>query len=219
MDRPDALRAAVDALEQIALAGMSGSGQESEEGLRDWHARRAWEFIGIAARALPAARAALALPPPQDPAAKTDREWFEFCRPYVHLNGSHEMPNYAAICRAVLALAPPAPAATPSSHWHAAGEADPHAGHYDRERAALTLGSLTDDELANGAFMNYDQRLPLADMLNPKPGQHMPIVWMTAVKDRIRWLSRALERATVQQSLTVAETDDTPLETGEGDAR
>lgn len=46
------LRAAKDALEEIALAGMSGTGQESEEGMRDWHARRAWEFIGIAARAL-----------------------------------------------------------------------------------------------------------------------------------------------------------------------
>jgi len=52
----DALRAENqklrDALESIALAGMSGSGQESEEGIRNWHARRAWEFIGIAARAL-----------------------------------------------------------------------------------------------------------------------------------------------------------------------
>ncbi|MGI4776898.1 MAG: hypothetical protein ACRYGA_02075 [Janthinobacterium lividum] len=37
-------------------------------------------------------------------ADKTDREWFEFCRPFVYLNGSHEMPNYAGICRAVLAL-------------------------------------------------------------------------------------------------------------------
>jgi hypothetical protein len=45
------LTIARDALDEIALAGMSGSGQESEEGMRDWHARRAWEFIGIAARA------------------------------------------------------------------------------------------------------------------------------------------------------------------------
>ena len=45
-----------DALEEIALAGMSGTGQESEEAMRDWHARRAWEFIGIAARAIDAAR-------------------------------------------------------------------------------------------------------------------------------------------------------------------
>jgi hypothetical protein len=38
---------------------------------------------------------------------KTDREWQDFCRPYVYMNGSHEMPDYAAICRAVLALACP----------------------------------------------------------------------------------------------------------------
>jgi hypothetical protein len=44
------------ALKEIALAGMSGSGQESEEGMSVWHARRAWQFIGIAARALDAAR-------------------------------------------------------------------------------------------------------------------------------------------------------------------
>lgn len=56
----DALVEALEALETIALAGMSGSGQESEEGMRAWHARRAWEFIGIAARAKEKAAAALA---------------------------------------------------------------------------------------------------------------------------------------------------------------
>jgi hypothetical protein len=84
---------------------------------------------------------------------------------------------------------------TPSAEWRANGEPDPHGKHYDCERAALTLGNLTDDELANEAFLNYDKRLSLEDMLHPKPGRHMPIVWMTAVKERIRWLSRALERA------------------------
>ncbi|WP_074769933.1 hypothetical protein [Paraburkholderia fungorum] len=86
-------------------------------------------------------------------------------------------------------------ATTPAAAWRTNGEADPHGSHYDCERAALTLGNLTDDELANGAFMNYDAKLSIDDMLNPKPGQHMPIVWMTAVKDRIRWLSRALVKA------------------------
>jgi hypothetical protein len=41
-----------DALREIALAGMSGTGMESEEAMRDWHARQAWKFIGVAARAL-----------------------------------------------------------------------------------------------------------------------------------------------------------------------
>ena len=66
-------QAALEALEEIALAGMSGTGQESEEGLRDWHARQAWKFIGIAARELEPLRRALAL----RPAAQTEREAFE----------------------------------------------------------------------------------------------------------------------------------------------
>jgi hypothetical protein len=57
-----ACMAALEALQEIALAGMSGTGQESEEGMRDWHARQAWRFIGIAARALDPIRAALAQP-------------------------------------------------------------------------------------------------------------------------------------------------------------
>ncbi|MBK5061749.1 hypothetical protein [Paraburkholderia domus] len=89
--------------------------------------------------------------------------------------------------------------------WRINGEVDPHGTQYDCERAALTLGTLTDDELANGAFMNYDRRQSLEEMLNPKPGQHMPIVWMTAVKDRIRWLSRALERALAPASKVQAD--------------
>ena len=44
------------ALEEIALAGMSSTGQETEEALHAWHARRAWKFIGIAARALAIAK-------------------------------------------------------------------------------------------------------------------------------------------------------------------
>lgn len=43
-------------------------------------------------------------------AEKTDREWIEFCRPFVFMNGSHEFPNYPAICRAVAALSAPPPA-------------------------------------------------------------------------------------------------------------
>lgn len=84
------------------------------------------------------------------------------------------------------------PAGTPSSNWAAAGEPDPHGDRYNCERAALVMGNITDDELANGAFLNYDQPLNLAGIL---AGTHSaPIAWMTAVKDRIRWLSRKLEQ-------------------------
>ena len=92
---------------------------------------------------------------------------------------------------------------TPSSHWRVEGAPDPHAGHYDGERAALAMGKLTDDELANGAFMNYDQPLNLAGII---AGTHSsPIAWMTAVKDRIRWLSRSLERVAAGRDALAAE--------------
>ena len=58
----EALKMALEALEEIALAGMSGTGQESDEGMKAWHARRAWEFIGIATRQLTAIKEALAQP-------------------------------------------------------------------------------------------------------------------------------------------------------------
>lgn len=60
----DIVQQTLEALEEIALAGMSGCGQESKEGMRDWHARQAWKFIGIAARALDPLREALAAPQP-----------------------------------------------------------------------------------------------------------------------------------------------------------
>jgi hypothetical protein len=92
--KTEALQIARDALDEIALAGMSGSGQESEEGMRDWHARRAWEFIGIAARARSAIAALAAtsapaerqnegwwrqtqIPADEHPAATRSRERFE----------------------------------------------------------------------------------------------------------------------------------------------
>lgn len=82
---------------------------------------------------------------------------------------------------------------TPSANWRLTGEPDPHAGRYEGDRDSLAMGSLTDDELANGAFMNYDQPLNIQGIL---AGTHSsPIAWMTAVKDRIRWLSRKYEEA------------------------
>lgn len=82
---------------------------------------------------------------------------------------------------------------TPGASWRANGEPDPHGDRYNCERAALAMGNLSDDELANGAFLNYDAPLNLEGIL---AGTHSaPIAWMTAVKDRIRWLSRKLDEA------------------------
>jgi len=81
---------------------------------------------------------------------------------------------------------------TPSSDWYAAGEKDPHDGRYNCERHQLTMSTLSDDALANGAFLSYDRWPPIQDVISGKA--HPPTAWMTAVKDRIRWLSRRLQR-------------------------
>ena len=83
---------------------------------------------------------------------------------------------------------------TPAAKWRESGEPDPHAGQYDGERASLALGSFTDDELANALFMFYDVRPPVSQILSGEA--KMPIVYVTAAKERIRWLSRKLEEAT-----------------------
>jgi hypothetical protein len=101
---------------------------------------------------------------------------------------------------------------TPAAQWRVDGEKDPHAGHYDGERAALTLGKLTDDELANGVFMNADQPMDIARMLARDPDYHPPIVWLTAAKERIRWLSRALERAIAPTPAVQAEAGRVPTD-------
>lgn len=88
-------------------------------------------------------------------------------------------------------------AKTPAARWRATGEPDPHGTHYDGERAALTLGSLTDDELANGVFMNGDKPLDIERSLAHDPEYHPPIAWRTAARERIRWLSRSLVKADV----------------------
>lgn len=90
--------------------------------------------------------------------------------------------------RAALA-APVQAAGIPAAEWRVKGEPDPHAGQYDCERAALTKGELTDDMLANGLYL-YDHR-----------GGLESIVWLTAAKERIRWLSRKLEQAIAGHAL------------------
>lgn len=99
--------------------------------------------------------------------------------------------HIAAVLAAIAECDAVAPS-TPAAHWREAGEPDPHEGHYDKQRAQLALGQLTDDELANEAFLRYDVRPSIEQLLNGTA--YSPIVYMTAVKERIRWLSRALEK-------------------------
>ena len=72
---------------------------------------------------------------------------------------------------------------TPGAVWRENGEDDPHGDKYSCPRSALPKGNLTDDELANGMFI-CDHRTSLES-----------IGWLTAGKERIRWLSRRLAAA------------------------
>ena len=74
-----------------------------------------------------------------------------------------------------------APDDTPSSKWHDEQKEDPHGGRYDCKRVDLFGGQFTDDEMANWQFLAEGQ-----------------IIKQTAVKDRIRWLSRQLEKANAE---------------------
>lgn len=84
---------------------------------------------------------------------------------------------------------------TPSSKWQASGESDPHGDAYNCARDQLRLGDLTDDEMANAVFLYGNSRPPIEDVISGKA--HMPIVYLTAAKERIRWLSRQLHQAEV----------------------
>ena len=81
---------------------------------------------------------------------------------------------------------------TPSSKWASAGESDPHGKAYDCERAELSMGEYTDDELANAVFMHDHRSFDIVATMRGEPGS---IVLLTAAKDRIRWLSRSLDKA------------------------
>jgi myosin heavy subunit len=85
-----------------------------------------------------------------------------------------DRPDIDEIVAAALQSAASIDLGTPGAKWRENGEPDPHGTRYNRERAALVGGQMTDDELANAVFMEPS------------------IANLTAAKDRIRWLSRQL---------------------------
>ena len=64
---------------------------------------------------------------------------------------------------------------TSAAKWRDDGEEDPHGAHYNSDRSKLCNGHLTDDQMANAVY------------LSPTIGN------LTGAKERIRWLTRALE--------------------------
>lgn len=88
---------------------------------------------------------------------------------------------------------------TPAHAW----KEDPHGDRYNCKRSELPYGNLTDDEFANAMFM-CDHRSSLES--------HS---YLDAAKNRIRWLSRQLEKAlnTQPQSPVTKEDAEKALET------
>jgi hypothetical protein len=98
---------------------------------------------------------------------------------------------------------------TPSSRWAGDGLPDPHGDRYACERAALALGHLTDDELANAVYLHGNEQPSMADLVAGKALSG--IVYLTAAKERIRWLSRSLA-ATGKQHVGEVHPDDVAVD-------
>lgn len=77
---------------------------------------------------------------------------------------------------------------TPAAEWRVNGESDPHGDQYNCQREELTMGDWSDDALANAVFL-YGNVVPDFQLVIEGKAK-MPITYLTAAKDRIRWLSR-----------------------------
>lgn len=86
------------------------------------------------------------------------------------------------------------PKPKPQPSWRDLGMSDPHNEHYDhtKKREDLAMGHLSDDMIAYGAFMYYNAPLDVERIIARDPNYFSPIGWMTAAKERLRWLSRRL---------------------------
>lgn len=87
---------------------------------------------------------------------------------------------------------------TPANRWSGKGEVDNFANYLDLERSRLALGDLTDDELANAVYLHGNEVPRIAEVMAGTA--KMPIVYLTAAKERIRWLSRQVTRLTEQNA-------------------
>lgn len=106
---------------------------------------------------------------------------------------------------------------TPSSNWYVNGDTDFHPDLIDKERGSLMLGDYTDDALANAVFLhgNPCDREKTQRLLS---GEISDIAYLTAGKERIRWLSRHLERALKQlqeQAVRIRELENEPAVVGD----
>lgn len=86
---------------------------------------------------------------------------------------------------------------TPGAEWMVKQEPDPFNGRYDVTRNELPMGDMTDYHFANQLYLCGDQSPSLEQLLSGEAKR--PIVWLTAAKERIRWLSYQLHLAESSQ--------------------
>lgn len=84
-------------------------------------------------------------------------------------------------------------------HWHTAEGAEMANTYAGKDRSDLGMGHLTDFELANAVYMASRNDLDL-------------LMYQTAAKERIRWLSARLAMAEATQTLRSAVVDDAAVE-------
>lgn len=84
-------------------------------------------------------------------------------------------------------------AKTPIAEWMLKNEADPFDGRYDCERDELPMGEMSDYRFANELYINGDRSPSIQELISGQAKR--PIVWLTAAKDRIRWLGFQLYKA------------------------
>ncbi len=83
---------------------------------------------------------------------------------------------------------------------------DPFEKYTRLERHQLAMGDLTDDALANAVYLHGNAVPRLQDVMSGEA--KMPIVYLTAAKERIRWLSRRnllLEQQLAEAQAALAE--------------
>ena len=69
-------------------------------------------------------------------------------------------------------------------------EIDPFDDYLNKGRSSYTLGNMTDDALANDVFLHGNEPLYIEGII---AGTHFSsLTYLTAAKERIRWLSRQL---------------------------
>jgi hypothetical protein len=78
----------------------------------------------------------------------------------------------------------------PTNGW----TVEPHPYLETTSREQLMFADMTDDQLANYAFLFFDVKPSIEGLMSGK--EHSPIAIMTAVKERLRWLSRQLDKYT-----------------------